>query len=292
MNNNPNFPDISEEHLKLVAQAYAMRQRYWPAFTWLIQTELLKDFDPNNTYYKEYNIDIKYVKTKLSDLFNKINASFYHLQKIKENENQIIEIGKQIANSGKKDLKSGVLGIAGMPFEPINYEYEAMLVTLKSAIDILITIQAPICGLPPNVDNLYRFVDQSKKLTNKNAFFTKVQEVFNNIKFKVILDEFLGTDTSKSKRNFAVHRGSLSTGTINIQFASTTKEIGVLKSKMVEVDNNPQDIRKTPDLDTYTEIIFYTTCDFLMELLELVTNRELPRGKKMSVYESRTTSTS
>ncbi len=285
--NNDELSSIkpSEEGLALMGYASALRHRYWPHYTWNIQTKQLKDFDNNDSYFAQNNIDIKHIKTTFPDLFDKINSSFYHLQVLKENEELITEVGRKIAQAGQADLPAGMLGIAGMLYEPINYEYEAMLVTLKSAIDIMVTLVAPICSLSTNVDTLSRLLKESRKTDKPNEFHKKMKALLKEEKFLPLFEEFQWNGNTRSKRDHAVHRGSLSTGTINIQYTSNADHIGVLKSKAVPVGEKMTDIHTTPDLDQYCTSLFYLTCDFLVDVLQLVVNRNLIRGQKMSIYE-------
>lgn len=285
MNNDLSSIQPSQEELALFSYAESLRHQFWPAYTWGIQTKQLKDFDKNDPYFTKYGIDIELIKTTFSDLFDKINSSFYHLQMQKAHEEQITEIGKRIAKASQPNLPGGVLGIAGMPYEPINYEYEAMLVTLKSAIDIVVMIITPVCGLPPRVDSLYRLLEQVKKVKQPNDFFSKIQVLLASQNVQQVINEFSDSPSVKSKRNYAVHRGSLSTGTINVQYAHHTQQTGILKSKAVTVGAKMSDLRTTPDLEDYCTSLFYNTCDFLMDTLELVTNKKLLRGQKMSIHE-------
>lgn len=274
-----------DEELSLISYAYALRHRFWPHYTWDIQTMQLKDFDKSDVYFVKNNIDIEKVKKNSHDLFDKINASFYHFQMLKENEELITEVGRKIAKASQSNLPTGVLGIAGMPYEPINYEYEAMLVTLKSAIDIIVAIVAPICGLSDHVDTLSRLLKESEKTKQPNEFHGKLKSLLVDQKYLPLFEEFQWNGATRSKRDHAVHKGSLSTGTINIQYTSNIDHIGVLKSKAVPVGEKMSDIRTTPDLEEYCASLFYLACDFLMDVLQLVVNRKLERGQKMSIYE-------
>ena len=137
----------TQEELALVAQGYAMRQVYWPAYTWQLQTKYLNKIDDRKGALESNGVDIDAFSKYKSDLFNKMNASFYHLQKLKENEETVIELGKKMAEESKKHTPKGVFGIVGTPYEPIDYEYEALLVTLKSALDIMAMMLSQPSGL-------------------------------------------------------------------------------------------------------------------------------------------------
>ena len=92
----------TQEELALVAKSYAMRQMYWPSYTWNIQTQHLNKIDEKSSGLKANGVDVEIFEKHKSDLFNKINASFYHLEKLKENESIIIELGKEMADKARK----------------------------------------------------------------------------------------------------------------------------------------------------------------------------------------------
>lgn len=235
---------------------------------------------------EENCVDIKLFNTRKIDLFNKINASFYHLQKLKENESTVIELGKKMAEESKKHTPRGIFGIVGTPYEPIDYEYEALLVTLKSALDITAMMLSQPSGL--HSDNIISLLNDSQQAKRPNGFLVKVKEILAKKEHTKTIDEFRNKDGVSSKRNHAVHQGSLPTGTINIQFAAEHIEIGILKTRIMEVGGEVKDYsRKQQSLDDYTTSLFYVVCDLIVEGLELLLNKTLPKGKKMSVYDAR-----
>src|SRR6266403_4957281 len=128
MDNDLPSLEPTQEDLALVARNYAMRQLYWPDYTWGIQTQYLRVIDAKKAELAQRGVDTETLKKRLSDLFNKINASFYHLKKLEENEETIIELGKEMAQKTQPRTPRGVFGIIGTPYEPIDYEYEALLV--------------------------------------------------------------------------------------------------------------------------------------------------------------------
>lgn len=282
-----NFPNIEQtgEDLELIARSYAMRQMYWPDYTWTIQTKYLKIIETKRLKLAKQRVDTEILKKRLSDLFNKINASFYHLKKLDENEKAIIKLGKKMARKSLARIPKGVLGIIGTPYEPIEYEYEALLVTLKSALDITAIILAPICNL--SSDNIVSLYNDAQQVKRPTPFLTKLLSFINQPKRIQIINEFRNkNDGTKSKRNYAVHQGSLPTGTINIQF-TTSPKISVLKTRTIEVGEDITRFKNQPHLEYYCTELFYTTCDLIIDAIELIINEKLIRGQKTSVYDQR-----
>lgn len=275
------------EELAFVARSYAMRQMYWPSYTWQIQTEHLNKVDVTEQKLKSNNVDVESFNKHRSDLFDKINASFYHLQKLKENEEVVIALGKQMADESKSHTPVGVMGIVGMPYEPINYEYEALLVTLKSGLDIISMMLAQPSKLSLNVDDIGKLLRASQDTKKPNEFLAKVKAVLTKEGHTKTIAEFMNKDGVRSKRNHAVHQGSLPTGTINIQFAANNAGLGILKTRTLEVDGNMGDVWEQQNLDDYATSLFYAVCDLIIEGLELLVGESLPRGEKMSIYEAR-----
>jgi hypothetical protein len=275
----------TQEELALVAQGYAMRQVYWPAYTWQIQTKHLNKVDENRQALEANGVDIDLFNKHKSDLFNKINASFYHLEKLKENEGIVIGLGKKMAEESKKHLPDQVFGIVGTPYEPIEYEYEALLVTLKSALDVTAMILAQPSSL--GSDNIVSLFNDSSQSKRPNTVLTALKELLAKDEHRKIIDEFKNKDGVHSKRNYAVHQGSLPTGTINIQFTAASTEIGILKTRTMEVGGDMADFSKQQSLDEYATELFYSVCDLAIEGLELLVGQSLPKGSRMSVYEER-----
>lgn len=273
------------DEIALVAQSYTMRQRYWPGYTWQIQTECLNKVDEYAKSLENNGVNLKEFGKRKADLFNKINASFYHLQKLKENEESIISLGKKMAKESQKHAPENVLGIVGTPYEPIDYEYEALLVTLKSTLDIIAMMLSQPSGLKS--DNIISLVNDLQQTRRPNKFLTKAIALLTKEEHAKIISEFKNKDGQSSKRNYAVHQGSLPTGTINIQFTAGSTEIGVLKTRTIEVGGDMMDFRKQQSLEEYATNLFYATCDIVVEGLELLIGKKLPKGQKMSVYDAR-----
>lgn len=275
----------TQEELVLIAQGYAMRQVYWPAYTWQLQTKYLNNVDARKNALESNGVDVDaFIKYK-SDLFNKINASFYHLQKLQENEQAVIELGKNMAKESKKHTPKGVFGIVGTPYEPIDYEYEALLVTLKSALDITAMMMSQPSAL--HSDNIVSLLNDGGQARQPNKFLVAVNELLAKEEHTRTIDEFRNKDGVSSKRNYAVHKGSLPTGTINIQFTAERTEIGILKTRTMEVAGGVADFRKQQSLDDYVTDLFYATCDLIIDALSLLVGETLPKGKRTSVYKER-----
>lgn len=275
----------TEDELALVAQSYTLRQVYWPSYTWQIQTQYLNKLDEKRQSLEARGIDFDLFVKHETDLFNKINASFYHLEKLKENENTIIELGKKMAEASKKHTPNGVLGIIGTPYEPIEYEYEAFLVTLKSGLDISAMILAQPAEL--HSDNIVSLVNDGEQAKRPNEFLSATKALLAKDEHLKTIEEFRNKAGVHSKRNYAVHQGSLPTGTINIQYTADNTEIGILKTRTMEVGGEMTDFRKQQSLDEYATTLFYAVCDLIIEALELIVGETLPRGQKMGVYEAR-----
>ncbi len=113
---------------------YTLRNKYWPAYTWKIQTSYLKDF--KGSLIKDSKISQEEFNERLSSIFDKINASFYHLEKLKENQEIALNLGQMLAKLKMPGMEN-LPGIAAAPYEPISYEYEAFLVTIKSSLDLI-----------------------------------------------------------------------------------------------------------------------------------------------------------
>jgi len=275
----------TQDELRLVAESYAIRQMYWPSYTWQIQTQHLNKIDEKRQALETNGVEVDPFTKHQSDLFNKINASFYHLEKLKENENTIIELGKRIAKESKKHTPNGAFGVIGAPYEPIEYEYEALLVTLKSGLDILAMMLAQPSGL--HCDNIGSLSNESEQAKKPNDFLTKVKTMLAKDEHHKTLDEFRNKDGVHSKRNYAVHHGSLPTGTINIQFTADSAEFGILKTRTMEVGGEMTSFTEQRNLEDYVTDLFYATCDLIIEGLELLISCSLPKGEKASVYEAR-----
>jgi hypothetical protein len=234
---------------------------------------------------QEFKISESDFKKLYFDIFHKVNASFYHLEHLKENEQIAIETGKELAKIRIPGTE-GLAGIVGSPYEPIEYEYEALLSTIKSALDFISILLAK--GLNRKEDNIVSLANNlAKSKTTATSLEGKLNKLLNS-KYKLFIDEYKGNKPdSKSKRNFATHQGSLPTGTINIPINNPNAS-PLLSKALNPNDPGPHSsIRTAQNLTEYCEDQFYKACDLLIEVLSLITSVELNPDEKLSVYQKR-----
>lgn len=263
---------------------YTQRSKYWPAYTWKIQTSCSKNI--KDKLSGEVTISPKDFKEVYIYIFDKINASFYHLQRLKENQEVAVRIGQAMAKI-KPPGTEGLVGIAGVSYEPIGYEYESFLIKIKVALDLIATLVAK--SFDRKEDDITTLLNNIKfrkiiKTTLQDEVYTflkskEFEKMFNNFKNP--------TKDKKSKRNFATHLGSLPVGTINIPINNP----GVVPTLSRAYDPNQKKpyfpSSDSPDLIKFCEDQFYQTCDLLIGVLSFVVNKELKPGSKGSVYEQK-----
>lgn len=280
-----NIPEPDKEQLEMVAKTYAARSRYWPSYTWKIQTSYLQILNNNRDDFTAQGIDVEALRKHNSSLFDKINASFYHLETLREHESFIINLSKQGVNGSRKNTPVNAVGIIASPYEPISYEYEAILVTLKSALDVMVMIVAPYCELAS--DDLAKFINEASQKKIPNDLLKKILSVVRESENNKIIKEFLNDSGKRSKRNHAVHQGSLPTGTINLQYTVSDPEVGILKTRTMGLDITTVNPLEEQDLEAYCANLFYGVSEIAIQALEALLDQALPRGKKMSVYDER-----
>ncbi len=277
------IPQLSEDELILIDKMYTLRELYWPHYTWLAQTNYLKILERKKNNLKNNLVDLDLFKGQLSSLFNKINGSFYHLQRIKENEKLIIDLGTEVARKRKSKIPARTWGSFGTSYEPIGYDYEAMLVTLRSSLDILAIIFSSIIGFKS--DNIMKLINEMNQIDKVSGFGAQIKQFLDSQPFLQLINEFKNDNGTKSRRNYAVHAGSLSTGTINIQFVHDNSKIGVIKSKAMPIKVNNRPLSKEQDLDDFCTTIFYKTCDILLSGIGIIIEEKLPVGEQKSIFE-------
>lgn len=261
---------------------YSHRKKYWPSYTWNVQTSYSTDI--KGKILKEFKITENDFGKMCFNIFHKINASFYHLERLKENEAIAVQVGVEMSKIVFPGME-GKVGIAGSPYEPIGYEYESFLVTVKSTLDFIGTMLASVLGI--KVDNILSLVDtmQSKRV-NANTLEEKVCLLLNTQQFKNLIDEYRGNKPGfKSKRNFATHDGSLPVGTINIPINNPLSKPLLSKALNPNKLDPYTDLPESQNLTDFCEDQFYKTCDLFIEVLNLLTNSKLKHGPKGSVYE-------
>lgn len=285
MNNNNDFPvpEIDEDELLFIDKMYAFRELYWSHYTWQAQTSYLKIIEKKQEVLMKRGIDLQSHREQISSIFSKINGSFYHLQRLKENEQFIIDLGTEVAKKGQTKISPGTLGMFGANYEPIGYEYEAVLVTLKSALDVLAIILSSIIG--SKSDDVLKLANEMEQVKKVSGFKTRLKHFFSQESHKRLIAEFKNNNGVKSRRNYAVHIGTLSTGTINLQFVSDRSELGVIKSKAMPTTPSTMPLPKEKDLDSYCTTLFYDVSDMIVAGLELILEETLSKGEKKSIFE-------
>ena len=260
------------------------RSKYWPAYTWQIQrsySSSIKDKLSDEFIIFETDFEKIYF-----DIFDKINASFYHLECLKTNEKIAIQTGKELAKIQIPGTE-GMIGIAGSPYEPIGYEYEAFLVMIKSALDFIAILLAK--GFNRKEDNIVSLVNNLQVNSSSNSTLErKIYALLSTPQSKAFIDSYKGNKPgSKSKRNFATHSGSLPIGTINIPI--NNPQVSPLLSKALDPNSSDPyiSLSHSQNLVEYCENQFYQTCDLLIEILSLISNSKFKCGPKSSVYEVR-----
>ncbi len=208
---------------------HSARSIYWPAYTWKIQTSFSSKIDGKIS--PELKISKEDFQKLYFDIFHKINASFYHLQRLKENQDVAVGIGKEMAKlrfPGTENLP----GIAGVPHEPIEYEYEAFLVTVKSALDFITILISKSFGRKE--DNIISLLSALKSRRPKqNTLEEEIYLFLENSQHTPLFDSFRDPDSKlgkKSNRNFAVHKGSLPVGTINVPINNPHASVLLVKA--------------------------------------------------------------
>jgi hypothetical protein len=263
---------------------YTQRSKYWPAYTWKIQTSYLNDI--GSKIPSELKISKEDFGRMYFYIFHKINASFYHLQRLKENQEIAIKMGQVLAKikiSGTEKM----IGIAGVPYEPIEYEYETFLVTTKSALDFIAILVSNSFG--HKEDNISALVamGRSREL-DPDSLEEKVYGIVENDRFTELIDSFKnpGKD-KKSRRNFATHKGTLPVGTINIPINNPNASTLLTKALDPNESDSHSLLPSSSDLVDYCENQFYQTCDLLISILSILLGSQLKPGPKNSVYEQR-----
>lgn len=282
------IPEPTTEMLRLVQYGYIMRHVYWPDYTFGLQRSYLKILEAKIDRVKSLGMnDEDKTKKRFSAVFDKLNASFYHLAKIEENEKLLIDLVKKVVSESKAKTPEGVLGMFGGHYEPINHEYESFLVSLKSALDILSISVSPACGF--SVDNIVQFENHLVSQSEKKAsnFSLQLRKIFKKKKSIQIIEEFKNGE-SISRRNYAVHHGSLGAGSVSVQFTAVNSGVNRKKPKamILETDENGKLIRVRELLKECKEL-FYDSCDLFISILEVLFEQKLQKGKKKSVYLAR-----
>ncbi|HEX6258468.1 MAG TPA: hypothetical protein VFZ48_03240 [Candidatus Saccharimonadales bacterium] len=81
------------------------------------------------------------LKAAIATVFEKLNSTFYHLQRLKVVEAAAIAQAEELAKLGMPGME-GLPGVVGMPYEPIGYEYESLMANAKTTLDVLAVLIA------------------------------------------------------------------------------------------------------------------------------------------------------
>ncbi|MEA2056420.1 MAG: hypothetical protein U9O78_01735 [Patescibacteria group bacterium] len=261
---------------------YKQRMKYWPAYTWKIQTSYSSDI--KDSVVSEFKMSAVELKKIYFNIFDKINASFYHLECLRGNEEIAVQIGRELAGvkiPGTKDM----VGIVGSPYEPIGYEYEAFLTTIKSALDFIAMLLAK--GLDKSEDNIISLVNRMRTdNADSSTLEGQIYSLLNAQKIKTFIDGYKGNRPGfKSKRNYAIHDGSLPVGTINIPINNQRVSPTLSKALDPNSPNSHASLLRSQNLIEFCDNQFYQTCNILIKILSLITNTQLTPGPMSSVYD-------
>ena len=278
--------DIDIAELKLsqaIEESYAARRIYWPAYTWPVQTSYSNIIAKNETelFARLPGINKDVLTNHLSDLFNKINATFYHLQQLKTSEKKAVEMGLKLATTSPLGLEKSI-GIAGSYYEPTLYEYEALLVSAKTALDVLVIIITECFDRKEdNIVELFNNLNQTNRIS---SIETQIKDLLNQPTNVSFIGSFA---RDASKRNYAVHAGSLPIGTINVPINNPRAPI--IKSKAHDprrpISEQMRDIHKAVDLEDYCENAFYFMADIIVDCLEILLDTKFNKGTKASLQD-------
>ncbi len=255
---------------------YTQRNKYWPAYTWKIQISYSSEIEGKLT--SEIKISKEDFKTIYFNIFNKINASFYHIQMLKESQEIAVDLGK-ILSTIKIPGTENMVGIAGSYYEPVQYEYEAFLVFIKSSLDFISILISNSIGRKEET-----IIDLSEvakiRAIRRTSFANKLYSLTLVDPFSKLINEFKNSSEGKrSKRNFGVHIGSLPVGNINVPINNPSAPI--ILSKALDPYERNLNYNNAPDLIEYCESIFYTTCDLFIKVLSIFTGIDLKPGPKL-----------
>lgn len=268
---------INEKILKTISVIESRRATYRSNYFWLARVKI------NSIFTKEDNKTIKIIKNRegysdikvLSKYFldssDKINACFYHMNKLIEEENWLIENGQKVAFESEKVNPNP--GILCAPLESINYELEAFFLQAYSSLEIF----SKGIGFIFKNESKFHTIETILSNFNNDAKAKKILEVFNNKKYSDLINEFKksgGTKLEKSRRDYLSHLGMLPMCQINIPLNSNTNlSVSMLPSHINQYDK----AIKTKD---YIESLFYLLCDFLIEILEIIFDIKIKPGRK------------
>lgn len=264
---------------QLIEESYAARRIYWPAYTWPVQTSYAGIIVKNEAkiFASLSGINKDDLINHLSDLFNKINATFYHLQQLKTSERKAVEMGLKLASISPSGFKKSI-GVASSYYEPTQYEYEALLISAKTAMDILTIIIAKSIGR--HEDSIVSLLHNLNQTKNLSVIEIKLKVALNN--FSIFIDTF---SKNVSKRNYAVHNGSLPIGTINVPI--NNPHAPIINSKAHDprspISEQMRKVHQVINLEDYCENVFYSMADIAVDCLEILLDTKFNKGTKTSL---------
>ena len=274
---------VIEKMTQTAKASYAARRMYWPAYTWPVQTSystIIKE-NEENILAGLPGIDKDTLLKHLEDLFNKVNATFYHLQQLKASEKKAIEMGLKLSSFKPPGFEKSP-GVVGVFYEPTLYEYEALLSSSKTSLDVLSIIIAKC--LSRKEDNIVTLLNNLNQIKKRPTMEEKLKSILNKPENASFIDTFNG---NASKRNYATHKGSLPIGTINIPVNNAHATI--IKSKAHDpqkpIKDQMKEISKTVDLEKYCEEAFYSMADIIVECLEVLLYTKFDKGVRASRQE-------
>ncbi|MCL5407525.1 MAG: hypothetical protein M1429_03460 [Patescibacteria group bacterium] len=242
-----NPPEISKEMLSFVASHYNYRHKYWSAYFWPTREKA-------NLKIPKY-----YLKEILFDCFDKINACYYHMKRLKEEEEKII-----YDNQISKIHTSIYPGVIGVPSEAIVFEYEAFILQQEACLQVIARVISLFFGSHNNsFKKLHNILSNVPKAKSRKAqSILSLLKKFNNY-FKEIGIFESGT---RSIRDFASHYGQLKVGTINIQISmSEIESFPAIKAKKIDhlAKEDPVGFTNKEDLYDFCKRNFYYLCQFI-----------------------------
>ena len=269
-------PQINKKILELVDKSYKIRHRYQSDYFWNTRMKVNAIFnDGSNNVMKDISeskngfSDADEFRKRLFNSFDKINAIFYHLEKLKEEEELVMQLSGKIAEESEKINKNP--GVIVTPLESINYEFESFIMQAKACLDVF------CYAVGYYYKNVARFSTFEKMIKNCNA--KKLLKILDSNEYEFLVKEFISKEQEKSKRDFSSHYGSLPVGQLNMPINSNGQKI--LKSFIVDHLGKKESLPKKPiEIEQYCNDVFYEICEFMVTVLETLFDEKFERGKK------------
>lgn len=275
--------DVPPELLQKMQAAYAARTRYWSHYMWPARDTVNK-YLTGEPSILQANSKGRSSTGKLRNLIleglDKLNASFYHLVKLRENEELPIKIGGDFA-AAAGPLNPGWHGMVGLPYEPVGYEYEAIVVQSKAAFDLCGSAIAYYLDLNfRDVKGLRPALEQSK---HPKAHALSAQ--FKSEKYTRLYDELNDKDGEHSKRNWLEHYGTLPVGEVHINYYGKDQAVNkaVVRPHGKTGPPTPTMPPNYQSVDDYCTDLFYLVCDFVLDVYAILFDLGIRAGERESV---------